>query len=355
MSDPKRIREGLKVVILCFLWYVISSTNNVVGKMVLNDFPYPMTVTIVQLFSITAYSGPLFRLWGIRRTFDIGWPYYFRLVLPLALGKFVSSVFSHVSIWKVPVSFAHTVKASMPLFTVVLSRVLMGEQQTAQIYLSLVPIITGVAIATITELSFDVIGLVAALLATAGFSLQNIFSKKVLHDTGVHHLRLLHILGRLSFFMFLPIWLLFDFPRILNDPASSDHNAGYILIMLAIDGFLNWLQNIVAFSVLSLVTPLTYAVANASKRIAVIVVSLLLLKNPVTLTNVFGMGLAVIGVLYYNKAKYDANQAKKKTGVLPISRLDILSSRPVETYWSESNGYALGLGKQLLNGKMQVL
>ena len=88
-----------------------------------NDFPYPMTLTMVQLLSVAVYSGPMLSFLGVRTSrSDFTWKYFVKFIIPLALGKFVSSVAAHVSIWKVPVSYAHTVKASMPLFTVVLSR-----------------------------------------------------------------------------------------------------------------------------------------------------------------------------------------------------------------------------------------
>lgn len=100
----------ISVLSLCVMWYVVSSSNNVIGKMILSEFPYPMTVTMVQLTSIWIYSGPFFNLWGVRKYVDISWPYYLRLIVPLALGKFLASVTSHISIWKVPVSYAHTSK-----------------------------------------------------------------------------------------------------------------------------------------------------------------------------------------------------------------------------------------------------
>ncbi|EDX18554.1 GD17541 [Drosophila simulans] len=100
------------VLLMCLFWYVISSSNNVIGKMVLNEFPFPMTVTLVQLCSITLYSGPFFNLWRIRKYQDIPRPYYYRLIVPLALGKLLASVTSHISLWKVPVSYAHTGESS---------------------------------------------------------------------------------------------------------------------------------------------------------------------------------------------------------------------------------------------------
>lgn len=120
-------------------------------------------------------------------------------------------------------------------------------------------------------------------------------------ETPIHHLRLLYILAKHALIMFIPYWAYQDLPSIIYGEKNSTIDGWAIGSLLFMDGLCNFLQNVIAFTMLSLVTPLTYSVCNASKRIAVISCSILLLKNPVTWTNIFGMSLAIFGVFYYNK------------------------------------------------------
>ena len=108
----------------------------------------------------------------------VSWKYYLKYVVSLAAFKFISSVCAHISIWKTEVSYAHTVKASMPIFTVVITRVALGTRHATLTYLSLMPIVGGVAVATLSEVSFDLMGLLTALAATCGFAIITIFSKQ---------------------------------------------------------------------------------------------------------------------------------------------------------------------------------
>ena len=73
------------------------------------------------------------------------------------------------------------------------------------------------------------------------------------------------------------------------------------MLILPLGGIFSFLQSIMAFSMLSVVSPVSYSVASATKRIVVITVSLLMLKNPVTSSNVCGMAVAISGVILYNK------------------------------------------------------
>jgi solute carrier family 35 protein E1 len=175
--------------------------------------------------------------------------------------------------------------------------------------MSLLPIVLGVVVATVTEISFDLSGLVYALISIFIVSLMNIFSKKVLKEIpGLHHLTLLFTLSKFSLIMFLPVWFYFDFITIFGQFNTIP---SHVYLYLFLDGFCCFMQNIIAFTILSLVTPLTYSVCNCTKRISVIISSLITLRNPITITNVLGMSIATLGVFFYNKVKYEETQRMK--------------------------------------------
>lgn len=196
-------------------------------------------------------------------------------------------------------------KATTPLWTAGLAYVLFGETQPSRVRWALLMIAGGVGVASLTELQFDAVGLGAALAAAALLSLQHIYSKRVMRDTGVHHLRLLVTLSRLALALFLPLWAWSDGAALWRGAAPSPEAAA----LLAADGVLAWLQAVLAFSVLSRVSPLGYAVASAAKRVAVVAASLAVLRNPAPPANLAGMALAAAGVLAYNRAKLAARRA----------------------------------------------
>lgn len=102
-------REITQVVCLCLFWFLVSSLNNIVGKVTLGLFPYPMTVTMIQLCSIYFYLKPTLRYLKVnRRNLAIPRRFYLKMIIPLAFAKFLASVSSHFSLWKVPVSYSHT-------------------------------------------------------------------------------------------------------------------------------------------------------------------------------------------------------------------------------------------------------
>jgi len=78
--------------------------------------------------------------------------------LQVAVAHTIGHVAATVSMSKVAVSFTHIIKSGEPAFSVLVSRFILGDTFPVPVYLSLVPIIGGCALAAVTELNFNMIG-----------------------------------------------------------------------------------------------------------------------------------------------------------------------------------------------------
>ena len=104
---PDRERT-VRVLALCTAWYAISSTQNVINKKFLSAHSLPVTLSLVHMLSIALYLPIVIGILVVPASPVFSSMYYLRVLMPLSLGKLLASVTAHVSIWKVPVSYAHT-------------------------------------------------------------------------------------------------------------------------------------------------------------------------------------------------------------------------------------------------------
>ncbi|CAI4221009.1 unnamed protein product [Auanema sp. JU1783] len=293
-----------KTILLCSTWYTISAIGSIVNKVFLQNFPFPLTLSLCHLLCVPFLAYPFLKYWKIEKT-HLSKIEFRHLLLPLSIGKALAVGSAYCGLLEVPISYSQAVKASMPFFAVLLSRIILKEKQSYLVYLSLFPIVLGVIIASITEISFSLKGLLFALFSTFTYAILSIVMKKLMKCTGIHPLYLLVLNSELSAVCLMPFWFVSDgIPFWSGSSEIGYDRAAYeMYFLLMCSASLAFMQNVCAFQLIHRLSALSYSVCNATKRITVIFSSLATLHNPVTSFNIFGVSLSVIGVLCYNKAK----------------------------------------------------
>nr|XP_020136890.1 solute carrier family 35 member E2 isoform X2 [Microcebus murinus]XP_020136891.1 solute carrier family 35 member E2 isoform X3 [Microcebus murinus] len=187
-------------------------------------------------------------------------PNFIMTMLFVGLMRFATVVLGLVSLKNVAVSFAETVKSSAPIFTVIMSRMILGEHTGLLVNLSLVPVMAGLALCTATEMSFNILGFSAALSTNIMDCLQNVFSKKLLSGDKYRFSapELQFYTSAAAMAMLVPAWIFFmDAPVIGRSGKSFGYNQDIVLLLLT-DGVLFHLQSVTAYALMGKISPVTF-------------------------------------------------------------------------------------------------
>jgi len=387
LADALRAPFSWKLIVLCLMWYWSSALTNTSSKAILTAFDKPATLTLVQfgfvssyciLFSWLASVFPRLRTAIPALKYPIRHPSkdVIRTTLPLALFQIGGHLLSSSATSKIPVSLVHTIKGLSPLFTVLAYRIFFDIRYPTSTYLSLIPLTIGVMLACSGNHQFggQFLGIIYALLAAIIFVTQNIFSKRLFNEAAraeaesgpngplprkLDKLNLLCYSSGLAFLLTGPIWFWTEGLDILGDflwdgsvdlnqaPNSLDH--GPLVLEYIFNGTFHFGQNILAFILLSMVSPVTYSVASLIKRVFVIIIAILWFRSPTTKVQALGIALTFLGLYLYDRssAKNKADQraralsasskAAAAAPILPLSTKHI----PVPSISSSS---AFGVG-----------
>jgi drug/metabolite transporter (DMT)-like permease len=120
-------------------------------------------------------------------------------------------------------------KSSVPVFTVLVQRLLYGVHFDNLVYKALVPIVGGVFLATWTEAEFDLIGFWAALLASVVSALTSILSGRIL-SRKLDTLNVMYYVSPISFALLAPVACFYELANIQQNwiPQSTQHD--YLLL-----------------------------------------------------------------------------------------------------------------------------
>lgn len=298
-----------KALVYLALWYFFSFCTLFLNKYILSLLEgEPSMLGAVQMLSTTVIGcGKMFvpcPLYHHKSRTE--YPSNFLMImLFVGLMRFTSVVLGLVSLKNVAVSFAETVKSSAPIFTVIMSRLILGEYTGFWVNLSLFPVMAGLALCTATEISFNMLGFSAALSTNVMDCLQNVFSKKLLSGDKYKFSppELQFYTSAAAVIMLIPAWVfLMDLPLF----GKSERNfrlSQDIVLLLLFDGVLFHLQSVTAYALMGRISPVTFSVASTVKHALSIWLSIIVFSNPITVVSAVGTVMVFVGVLLYNRAK----------------------------------------------------
>ena len=353
-ENAQELAEALKapiswrLIILCVIWYNTSALTNTSSKSILNAFPMPVTLTLLQFASVSiwcllfAWLASLFpsmkqAIPALKNGLRYPSLEVISTALPLSIFQLLGHLLSSYATSKVPVSLVHTIKGLSPLFTVLAYRLFFRIRYARATYLSLVPLTAGVMMACSTDFSTNLGGIIASLIAAIVCVTQNIFSKKLFTESSLaeaegqtaksKRLDKLNLLCYSSVGAFLftaPVWIFTEGLPIIGDflhdgaldltekKDALDHRA--LAVEFLFNGVFHFAQNIIAFVLLSLMSPVSYSVASLIKRVWVILVAILWFRSHTTNIQALGVGLTFLGLYLYDRTSTeDAAERRTKT------------------------------------------
>lgn len=310
--ESKKFADTLVLGALFAFWYLFNIYFNIYNKQVLKVYHFPVTLSLVQ-FAVGTVIIMLMWILNVHKRPKLTRAQLFA-ILPLAVVHTLGNIFTNMSLGKVSVSFTHTVKAMEPFFSVILSAMFLGEFPTIWVISSLIPVVGGVALASMTEASFNWIGFWSAMASNLTNQSRNVFSKKfmVKKEESLDNITLFSVITIMSFFLMIPPTLIMEgvkFTPSYLQSAGLNVNQIYIRSLLACLCFHAYQQ--VSYMILQRVSPVSHSVGNCVKRVVVIVSSVLFFRTPVSPINSLGTGIALAGVFLYSRVK--SIKSKPKT------------------------------------------
>ncbi|KAJ8493452.1 hypothetical protein OPV22_015173 [Ensete ventricosum] len=254
----------------------------------------------------------------------------FKFPLTVSCIHFIcSSVGAYIAIKVLKIKpLIETIKSFTPATTVILQWLVWGKFFEWRIWASLVPIVGGILLTSITELSFNVFGFSAALFGCLATSTKTILAESLLHGYKFDSINTVYYMAPFA-------TMILALPAILLEGAGvvdwlySHQSIGSTMFIIFSSGVLAFCLNFSIFYVIHSTTAVTFNVAGNLKVAVAVLVSWIIFRNPISALNAVGCAVTLSGCTFYGYVRHKLSQQPSIPGTprtprTPRSRMELL-------------------------------
>lgn len=207
----------------------------------------------------------------------------------------------------IPVSLAQTIRACNPLITVFFSTRVFGLPfPRMSSLLSLIPVLAGFSLAIAADLTVEPIGVFASIGSVCCLVFVNGLSKRLLDDNSVQQIKPngseIQCWTLQGAFLLLCLYWCYTggHQRLFSIAERAGIESNEVLVLCLWDGVLYFTEQIAQFLAISMISPLSLAVTDTTRRLFIVIVSGFVLQgNTPNFRNVVGALLVYIGAALY--------------------------------------------------------
>ncbi|XP_022976173.1 probable sugar phosphate/phosphate translocator At5g25400 [Cucurbita maxima] len=304
----------LKKIVLSYtyvaIWIFLSFTVIVYNKFILDkkmyDWPFPISLTMIHMSFCASIAFLMIRVFKLVEPVSMSRDLYISSVVPIGALYSLSLWLSNSAYIYLSVSFIQMLKALMPVAVYSIGVLLKKEGFKTETMVNMLSISFGVSIAAYGEAKFDVWGVALQLGAVAFEATRLVLIQILLTSKGIslNPITSLYYVAPCCFVFLLVPWIFVEYPILKS--ASSLH---FDYVIFGTNSLCAFALNLAVFLLVGKTSALTMNVAGVVKDWLLIAFSWSVIKDTVTPINLFGYGLAFVGVGYYNHSKLKALKA----------------------------------------------
>ncbi|KAI9144889.1 triose-phosphate transporter [Paraphysoderma sedebokerense] len=286
------------------IWITFSSSVILYNKWILSSagFHYPIFLTTWHLVFATVLTRIMkmyTTLLPAAKNSNMSWETYLRSVVPIGVFFSGSLIFNNLAYLHLSVAFIQMLKATTPIVVLVFSFMSGLKEPNLKLFLNVLIVVVGVAIASYGELEFQWNGFVYQVTGILFESSRLVLVQKLMTEK-MDPLSSLYFFAPVCAFFNFFAFLIYEYPVI-----SLSDITGLGFSVLLSNAMVAFGLNVAVVFLIGCTSSLVLTLSGVLKDILLIAFSMIMFHSRTTMTQVFGYSIALVALVKYKTTNMD--------------------------------------------------